>query len=386
MQQSICIIKNGYYSNPRVFRDANTLYQDGFNVDVICLRDKDEKLYEKIDGIKVFRIPIFHRRGGVLSYILEYGGFFVFSFFLLNFLFIKRKYIVVQVINVPDFLVFLAIIPKILGSKIILAMPEPFPELLMTINKNAHFLKKFLNILQFKSCEYADLILPVTNAMKEYLVKKGVSETKVDVILNVPDERLFGKNTVCKNNDDRIFKLVYAGAIIERFGIETMINAIHKLEKEIPLVILDIYGSGEFSCEAQRKIKILNLEKKITLHGFIKPEKVPEVLKAADVCLVTILKNSYSELVQTHKMFEAVASKKPVIASRISSFFECFDESCICYFESGSADELAKKIISLYNHPNKRLEFVNNAYSRYNVIRWEEGKKIYLELVKNLVQ
>src|ERR1700728_1710589 len=77
------VVFSSYAKDPRPRREAEALVKAGFQVDAISLRfDRSDPARETINGVNVVRAPLKHRRGGKLRYLLEYGCFFFFAFFL----------------------------------------------------------------------------------------------------------------------------------------------------------------------------------------------------------------------------------------------------------------------------------------------------------------
>ena len=112
-----CMVVHAYYplGETRVEREALALIEKGFEVDVICLKDEGELSFENVDGVDVYRLPVMRNKGGFIKQFGEYLNFFVRVLFKLISLHSKRKYQVIQVHNLPDFLVFSALYPKIRG-------------------------------------------------------------------------------------------------------------------------------------------------------------------------------------------------------------------------------------------------------------------------------
>ena len=76
--KNICIMKHHYYpQHTHVRRDAETLSEHGYDVDIICARRKGEKSNELINGVNVYRLPIERHRRGFLRYMYEYLAFFI---------------------------------------------------------------------------------------------------------------------------------------------------------------------------------------------------------------------------------------------------------------------------------------------------------------------
>src|SRR5262245_17913368 len=96
---------------PRVTRQARAALEAGFDVDVVATRRPDEPTSEVVDGVRVFRLPVEHRRGGGILWILrEYLGFTLLATLKVARLSARRRYAVVQVHNPPDFLIAAAMI------------------------------------------------------------------------------------------------------------------------------------------------------------------------------------------------------------------------------------------------------------------------------------
>ena len=56
------------------------------------------------------------------------------------------------------------------------------------------------------------------------------------------------------------------------------------------------------------------------------------------------------------------------------------------YFEPGNPEDLAEKILYLYNHPDKRKELVKNASEIYEKYKWSRMKEVYLDVYKKLLK
>src|SRR6266446_6009149 len=116
MYRIAMIVFSYYPSDVRVRREAETLVESGMTVDVICLRKKGQKSQENIYGVNVYRIDIQRKRLNKLRYIWEYLYFIIKVFFKLSFLFFRKSYHIIHVHNMPEFLVFCALLPRVAGA------------------------------------------------------------------------------------------------------------------------------------------------------------------------------------------------------------------------------------------------------------------------------
>src|SRR6266567_8069100 len=120
-----------YPFDPRVRRLAMAAVNGGNMVDVICLRQQGEKPYEVCGGVQVYRMPIERGFGRSLPMtILCWCWFLLLSGIAVTYLHLKHPYDVIHVHNMPDFLVFSASLPRLLGAKIILDVQDVSPELM----------------------------------------------------------------------------------------------------------------------------------------------------------------------------------------------------------------------------------------------------------------
>src|SRR6185503_679013 len=85
-------------------------------------------LHESRDGISVFRLPFGRLRGGKLRYLFEFVTFQLATTVVAGALHLRRRYRVVETTSVPDWLVFAAIVPKLLGARVLLDLHECMPE------------------------------------------------------------------------------------------------------------------------------------------------------------------------------------------------------------------------------------------------------------------
>lgn len=387
--KKICIIRHSYYpSDPRVCKEAEVLIEKGYSVDVICLRKANESSRDLVNRVNIYRLPVTHHRGSKLRYIAEYFSFFVFSFVTLNFLWLKNKYNVIQVNTMPDLLVFVTVLPKLFGVKVILDMHEAMPE--VYIDKyGAGRDKPIVRVLEYiekLAIRYANCVITVTEQMKQTFVGRGALASKIFVILNVPDDRIFDPTLYqgsYKRKRDK-FILISHGTIVQKYGLDTAIKAIAILKEKIPSIQLKIVGEGEYLPELIKLVKHLGIERHVQFTGYIPLEKIPEIIMGADVGLVT-LKNSLNwNLTHTNKMYEYLAIRKPIAISRMKAVEAYFDESSLMFFESENEKDLAKKILYLYRNPKKRRDLVRNADKFNQEYSWKKGKQKYYHLVDSV--
>lgn len=139
-RHTILMMAYSYYeSDPRVIRDAEAAVDGGFDVDFLALRRPGTAPTAVLRGVRVLRLnQAKYRGGGHLRYLIEYLKFFIRCFVTTTFLYFKRRYGAIHVNNMPDFLVFSTVIPKLLGAKVILDIHDPMPNTFLSKFKTGH--------------------------------------------------------------------------------------------------------------------------------------------------------------------------------------------------------------------------------------------------------
>jgi glycosyltransferase involved in cell wall biosynthesis len=265
-------------------------------------------------------------------------------------------------------------------------MQEPVPELWQTLRGSPP--PRILKLIEQSALSYVDAAFTVTEQLKDTLVARGADPGKVSVILNVPESQFLElKDDVSQSRmDSEHFTLICHGAIEERYGHETMLEAIALVKPQIPNLRLRILGRGSYLNEFLEHRSRLGLDDCVQYLGWISLPQMIQELRAADVGIVAQKSSPYSNLVHTNKMYEFIAMGKPVLASRLKSVEAYFGQDALCYFEAGVPQSLAEGIWDLYQHPAKRQALVRNSQKLYEQYCWEKQKEIYLSVYRALLQ
>lgn len=382
----VCIVRQATYPHDLlVRREAETLRDAGFDVHVVCLRSGQAVTREDVNGVHVHRISPSRAATGVISYVYSYLRFFFLGALKVSLLHIGRRFNVIQVNTLPDFLVFSTVLPRLLGAKIVLVMYEPMPELWATLYGHKGMVSVIV-ILQKMALAYAHAVFAVTEQQKRTFVRRGADPAKVTVILNAPEPRLWGPIHLPdrKGQSSRHFTLICHGAIEERYGHDTMLQAVGRLKDRIPGLRLRILGKGSYVDEFLAMVRAMSLEEWVEYLGFVPMPVMVEELSRADAGIVAQKSSPYSNLVHTGKMYDYMAFRLPVIASRLDAVAAYFDEDSLQFFTPGDPASLAEAILDLYEHPQRRRLLVENSQKLYRRYAWEEQKRAYLEVFRRL--
>jgi len=380
----VCIVRH-YSYDMLVRREASALRDAGFDVDVICLGSKEKGIDTVIDGVRMHRIPLTRKKGSILRYLFDYLSFFCLVALKLTVLHLQRRFSCIQVNNMPDFLVFATLIPRLLGAKITMVMYEPTPELWAT-KYNVPQLIKMFEFLERLSLRYAHAVFAVTEQMKQVFVSRGCPADKIRVILNVPDTRFFASDAPAKIESNEHFTLICHGAIEKRYGHDTMLQAIDRVRLQIPEVRLRILGYGSYVDEFLAQITEMDLADHVQYLGFVPFAEMIAELQNADVGIIAQKSSPYSNLVHTGKMYDYFSFGLPVLASNLKAVAVYFDDDALYFFEPDDAASLAQGILELYRHPDMRKTLSENSQRLYDRYKWEKQKEIYLSTYFELLE
>ena len=362
-----------------------TLTEAGYDVDIICLRRKGQKRREAINGVNVYRMPVEHKRQGLLRNLWEYSAFFVLASTVLVFLHLRRRYAVIEVNNMPDVLVFTTVLPKMLGAKVILYVFDNMPEDFAFKHgfRASHPAIKLFRWWERLSTTYANLVIVTQNSAKRVLESHGVRSSKMSVVVNVPNEGIFYPVAVtAETHRNGGFRVMTHASIIHNYGIQTMIRAIPLLVDQIPGLEVQIVGEGEYLEELIKLSHDLKVENRAKFTGYVPHKVIPQMISEADVGVITIL----NDLMLPSKLFEYVAMAKPVVVTAQPTMREYFDDDSALFYKPDSEVELARCLLTLYRDPQRMAALAKHGRAIYEKYRWSTTKYEYLRVYEKLIK
>ncbi len=382
------MIRQGYFPmDPRVHREAVALADAGHTVDVIAIRGPGERLREHVDGVRVLRVPLRYRRGGMLRYVVQYLAFILAAGALAGALHLRRRYDLVQVHTMPDVLVFAAIVPKLLGARVVLDLHEMSPEFFGTKFGADAPARRLLVVAEQASIRFADFAITCTNEMRETFVERGADPERLGVVLNAAEEEVFDvERYPPRGSDDGEFVLICHGTVEQHYGIDTAIEAVALLDGEIPGLRLEIVGSGSYLPEARRLAESLGVQDRVRFSGgWVPIEDLLEAISRSDAGVVAMKRDAFRDLTHCNKMYDLVTMRRPVLNSRTRSVESYFDDDCFEYFESDDPRDLADAIRRLHADPQRREQLVARASETLEPYRWPRQREAYLAYIDRVL-
>jgi glycosyltransferase involved in cell wall biosynthesis len=393
-KRAVAVVYSSYPSDPRPRRAAEALIKEGATVELICLKETEEEAkHESFNGVDITRVPLKHRRGGKLGYLFQYGTFILLSGAILTRRALKNRYDLVHIHNMPDVLVFSALVPKLLGAKIILDFHDPMPELMMSIYglQKGSSVVRILEVLEKWSLRFADAGLTVNEACRKIFSARSCPAEKITVVMNAPDEGIFQfreptKPALSEPEMAKPFVIMYHGSIVERHGLDLAVAALRKIRRSVPNAELRIYGrSTAFLEQVMDSVRNSELEQAVRYLGPKKLEQIAQAIRECDVGIIPNRRSIFTELNTPTRIFEYLSQGKPVIAPRALGILDYFGPRELVLFELGDVDDLATKIEYVFAHPEEMLRMVERGQEVYRAHNWSSERSRFLSVADHLL-
>ncbi|MBP2686989.1 MAG: glycosyl transferase, group 1 [Deltaproteobacteria bacterium] len=313
-----------YEMDNRVRRYAEALAERGDDVDVYVLGKPGQPRQGVLNGVRIHRIQTRVRNEKKpLTYLAKLLLFLLRSSLVLAKKSFRERYDVIHVHSVPDFEVFAALVPKWMGSKIILDIHDIVPEFYASKFRTGRdsLVFKTLVLMEKLSIAFSDHAIIANHLWYETLTSRSVVPGKCTVVMNYPDISIFRRSG--RTRDD-----------------------------------------GKF---------------------VTKPlQEIAAVMAEADAGIVPKRAVSFGNEAFSTKIPEFMAVGVPIIASSTMIDRYYFNDSQILFFKSEDVDDLASKMGMLIEDAELRSRLVENgdAYIREN--NWDVKRNEYFELIRSL--
>jgi glycosyltransferase involved in cell wall biosynthesis len=392
-KRAAVVLYSYYPDDPRPRRAAEAMIRVGMHVDLICLHEGNhESRSEVVSGVNVVRLPIRKKRAGKLSYVAQYSQFLFACSIILAYRTVRRRYDVVHVHNMPDFLVFSALVPKLFGSKVLLDLHDPMPELIQCIYNLPlrDWLVRMLTRLERWSIAVADMVLTPNTAFRDLFVARGCPVNKLRIVMNSPhtelfDPEKFNSQATSRNTENVAFRLMYHGLIAKRHGLDIALNVVARLRESIPALEFHIYGSRTaYMDQMSHLIRKLGLEEIVHYHGRKSQSEIAQALASADLGVIPNRRSPFTELNMPTRIFENLAMGKPVIVPNTKGIRDYFNENQIIFFEPANVESLANAVKWVYQHPQDAQKIVASGRKVLQAHTWNNERDHFIASLEDL--
>ena len=324
-----------------------------------------------------------------LDYFLKIIWFFLQSFVVLAVLHARRRYDIVHVHNVPDFLVFAALVPKMTGAHVILDIHDILPELYagkFGSEKQSTTFRVLLHV-ERASCRFADHVVIANHLWHTKLIERSVDSAKCTTIMNYPDLSRFKPRVDQPSRDTRDgdYVILYPGTLNVHQGLDIAIKAFGRAWKRMPTAQFHIYGEGPARRDLVALTSELGLESCVKIMDRVPFDEVGALMSAADLGIVPKRAEGFGGQAFSTKILEFMACGVPVLVSRteIDAFY--FDNVVVRFFTSGDDAALAELMVWAYEHRSEHAEWIAAARACAERYSWQVRVGDYEAIIDSLV-
>jgi len=295
---------------------------------------------------------------------------------------LKKKYSIIHFNNIPNFLVLSAIIPKILGSKVILDIHDLFPEMCMEkfgLPSN-HYLIKFLFLEERISIYFADKIIVTNRLHIDRLRHNIISEKDFSIVLNGADEEIFPPFSNHNFNEKKVI-IIFPSTISKRLGIDLLIESIDILSKKRDDFILKIFGDGEFKDELKQLLNDKQMENIVYLsNSFVDFDVLNEEYEKSHIGVIPWCKGPSTNLQMPNKIHEYFIKSLCVVAPDLE-IIKVYFNNIVAMFKAGDPNSLANTLDLLIRDRNLMKSYSQQGFEFALKHSWQYYKNVYQAII-----
>ncbi|WP_347311615.1 glycosyltransferase family 4 protein [Defluviimonas sp. SAOS-178_SWC] len=345
----------------RVWLEATTLNQAGYDVSVICPTGRGwDKHYEVIDGIHIYRYPEpDEAHSGAVAYAKEYLWSLWHWFRLARRVRRERGFDVIHGCNPPDLVFLLALRYRLAGVRYLFDHHDVCPELFEAKFDRKGLLYKIMLIWERMTFACASVSIATNESFREIAIRRGgMAPEDVFVVRSAPKIEKFeirpadpamrkGAGTV----------LGYIGVIGQQEGMDLLVAAADHLIRDTgrPDVHFIIVGFGPELPNVEADVARRGLGDHFTFTGALYDEDMLRALNSCDIGVSPDPKNAMNDISTMNKVMEYMTLEKPVVQFDLKEGRASAGDAAL-YARANDPQDFAAKIAELMDAPERRLE------------------------------
>jgi len=342
----------------RVWQEATTLHEAGYEVSIICPTGKGyEKKHEVIDGVYIYRHNLPLEAEGALGYLLEYSAALFWEFALAWRVLLTRGFDAIHACNPPDNIFLVGGFFKLLGKKFLFDHHDINPELYEAKFGRRDFFYRVMLAWERWTFKIADVSIATNESYKQIAIERGkMPEDRVFVVRSGPKlDRLKIIPPVDTLKKGRRYLVGYVGVMGRQEGIDYLLRAARHIVYDLGRndVHFGLVGSGTSLDEMKAYADELGLKDYVTFTGRVPDQEMLEMLNTADVCVNPDVANEMNDKSTMNKIMEYMALGKPIVQFDLTEGRFSAREASL-YASNNDAEDMARKIVSLLDDEEAR--------------------------------
>lgn len=372
----------------RVWQEANSLKNEGYEISVICPKGKGyEKKFEIIDDIYIYRHSLPFEAKRALGYFLEYTCALFWEFVLSLKVYFERGFDVIHACNPPDLIFLIALFYKILlKKKFIFDHHDLNPELWLAKGGKKDIFYKLLLLVEKFTFMTADISIATNESYKDIAVLRGgMKEEDVFIVRSSPIISKF-ESLIPESPDESIkngkeYMVGYVGVMGKQDGVDYLLRAIDFIvnRRKRENVFFVIIGNGpewNYSVNLSKELRIDNF---VFFTGRIPDKEMIEYLYACDICVNPDVVNDFNDKSTMNKIIEYMILEKPIVQFNMREGRYSADAASL-YAKANDEIDFAKKILILLDNEPLRKSMGEIGKKRVkDKFSWKNSEKVLLK-------
>lgn len=277
----------------------------------------------------------------------------------------------------------------------VLEIRDLWPDSILAVGaiKNRTIIR-VLEMLEMFAYRKAELIVPVTDAFKQYMIQKGIDAEKISVIKNGVNLQLFQPNDQSSSVTNELsrelglegrFVAAYVGTHGMAHHLDTILDAAAIIDNKDILFLM--VGDGAERARLLGKRDKMGLKNVVMLEQLPKA-RMPALWSLTNLSLVVLKRSDTFKAVIPSKIFESMAMEVPIILAVEGESQAIIEESGagICV-QPESAEQLSDAVLRLNEQPDLTARLGRNG-RRYVEAHFSRAKlaKDYEKLLLSIIQ
>ncbi|MCV3243669.1 glycosyltransferase family 4 protein [Mesorhizobium sp. ZC-5] len=271
-----------------------------------------------IDTVDVLRVPtLIFPNAGTVTRIIDFLSYMMSA--TISAMFVRRPDVVIA--TSPQFFAAVAgwLAAAVWRRPFVFELRDLWPDSVVAVGalKDGPVLNVIRRLEHFLY-RRADLIVTVTNAFKDHLIKHGISPDKIAVVRNGADLSVFspGNASALRRALGLEGKTIvsYIGTIGMAHGLDILLDVATALGERAPQVVLLIVGSGAEREELRRTVEDRGL-KNLVFVDRVSHAEIVDYWRVSDMTLVLLKDDPLFRTVIPSKVFEAMATGTPIVTN-----------------------------------------------------------------------
>jgi glycosyltransferase involved in cell wall biosynthesis len=344
----------------RVWQEASTLKQAGYEVSIICPTGKGyEKKYEVIDGVYIYRHNLPLEAEGTLGYVIEYATALFWQFVLAWRVLLTRGFDAIHACNPPDNIFLIGGFFKLLGKKFLFDHHDINPELYEAKFGRRDFFYKVLLAWERWTFRMADVSIATNESYKKIAIERGgMNPSRVFVVRSGPDLRrlkILPPDPLLKKG--RNYLVGYVGVMGKQEGIDYLLRAAQHIVRDLGRrdVHFGLVGGGTKLEEMKHYAQELGVSNYVTFTGRVPDQEMLAMLNTADVCVNPDVANEMNDKSTMNKIMEYMALGKPIVQFDLMEGRFSAQQASL-YAKKNDVVDMAEKIVQLLDDSSLREE------------------------------